>query len=97
MVLGRVRKNVTLCCCNRLDSCMSPLSASHIQQRFISLFLHHEVVMLRCWLHGIYSEMLFPFFTHVGYLLKCIPVTMSNAVCPTPLKTQFSEIVSMAG
>lgn len=90
MFLERVRKKVTLCCRNRRDSYVSPLSADHIQQRFSSLFLHHYVVMLQSWLQEIYSEMLFPFFRQVGYLMECIPVTMCNTVCPTPLKTQLS-------
>jgi len=51
MFLERVRK-VTLCCCNRRDGCIPPLSAGHIQQHFSSLFRHHDVVMLHCWMHG---------------------------------------------
>jgi hypothetical protein len=53
MFLERVRKKFTLCCCNRRDSCISPLSAGHIQQRFSSLFRQHNVIMLHCCLHGL--------------------------------------------
>lgn len=89
---------VRSCCCNRRDSFISPFSAGHIQQRFSSLFHHHDVVRLHCWLHGLYSPMLFPFFMQVGYLLECIQVTTSNTLFPAPLKAQPHRVlVSQAG
>jgi hypothetical protein len=65
-----------------------------------SLSVAYFFTMALCCAAGctdLYCEMLFPFFMQVGFLLECIPVTMCNTVCPTPLKTQFSKFVLMGG